>query len=257
MATQDQSRFAASPIPWQIGIGIALLLVWQLLGYGSAGEWISRPSLVAMKLISWSGNGLFEHIGITLAELICGLLPGVACGVLAGLVLGRAPVMGVILRPVVVAFYSIPLISLAPLFIMFFGIGMLPKVVLVAVVVFFLLFFNTYAGVEQVDHDVLASVQLMGARREEEFRKVILPASIVWIINGVKIAVPYALVATITGELVASQSGLGFLLNKAAEQFDMTSLYAVLFVLMLLGLALSEVSTRIERHLLRWRHATI
>ena len=256
MATKkSRADDAASGVIWpQIALGLALLAVWETLGRGSGGIWISRPTLVAAKLIAWGGGELWRHLGITLAELTIGVVPGMTLGILAGLVLGRAPVVAGILRPIVVALYSVPLISLAPLFIMFFGIGMLPKIVLVAIVVFFLLFFNTFAGVERVDEDLIATGRIMGASAPEQFRKIVLPAALVWIIGGFRIAIPYALIATITGELLSAQSGLGHLLNRAAEQFDTTSLYAVLFILMLLGLFLTEAASRLERHLLRWRH---
>ena len=169
--------------------------------------------------------------------------------------LGRSPVASTVLRPIIVGLYSVPLVSLAPLFIMFFGLGLMPKIVLVAIVTFFLLFFNTFAGAERIDRDLVDSLQLMGAGRWEIFRKVVAPATSVWIVGGIKIALPYALVATVTGELLATRAGLGYLLSQAAEQFDMTSLYAVLLILMVIGLLLSEAATRIERRVLRWRHA--
>jgi NitT/TauT family transport system permease protein len=137
---------------------------------------------------------------------------------------------------------------------MFFGLDMMPKIVLVGLVVFFLLLFNTISGVEQIDQDLLASFQLLGATRQEEFRKVILPACMVWIIGGLKIAVPYALVAATTGEILASRRGIGFLLTDAASMFDMTGLYAGLFVVMAAGLLAASLSSRLERWLLRWRH---
>jgi NitT/TauT family transport system permease protein len=238
---------------WQIGLGMALLAGWEMAGREAIGRWISRPALVIERLIVWARGDLWLHLGTTLAELVIGLIPGVAFGVLLGLLLGRSPVVAGVLRPMIVALYSIPLISLAPLFIMFFGIGMLPKIVLVAIVVFFLLFFNTFTGVERVDPDLISGIELMGARQEERFRKVVLPAATVWIIGGIKIAIPYALVATITGELLSARNGLGFLLNRASEQYDMTGLYAVLFLLMLLGLGLGEAANRFERRALRWR----
>src|SRR6202012_53379 len=171
------------------------------------------------------------------------------------LLLGRSPVAAGILRPLVIAFYSIPLVALAPLFIMFFGLDMLPKIVLTTIVVFFLLFFNTFAGATSVDADLIAQVELMGSTRIKTFRKVVTPACMVWIIGGIKTALPYALVAATTGEMLAARRGLGFLLSDAASQFDMTSLYSALFILMLLGLFVGEMANWIERHLLRWRHA--
>ena len=240
---------------WQAGVGVLLLVVWEVSGRLFGSAWTSEPSLIAARLLQWAHGNLAVHVATTVEEVLLGLTIGSVCGILAGLLLGRSPIIAGILRPIVVAFYSVPLVSLAPLFIMFFGLDVLPKVVLVSIVVFFLLFFNTFAGATAVDRDLIATLELMGANRLEKFRKVVAPACMVWIISGIKLALPYALVAATTGEMLAARRGLGFLLSDAASQFDMTSLYAALFLLMLLGLAVSEFAAWCERMMLRWRHA--
>ena len=251
---------AASPGPgrivlWQLATGLALLLGWEVLGQAGGERWVSRPLLIGERLLDWAGSVLAPHLAVTLAELAAGLTIGTLAGTLAGLVLGRMPVAAAILRPVIVGFYSVPLVALAPLFIMFFGLGLLPKIVLVAIVVFFLLFFTTFAGAQAIEQDMVDAVAIMGARRGEVFRKVVLPASVAWILAGLRLAVPYALVAAITGELLATRAGIGFLISQAAERFDVTALYAALMILMLLGLALNEAAARAERRILRWRDA--
>jgi len=258
--SQETARGDATPstdtiVVWQVAVGIAFLGVWEAFGRLHGSEWTSQPSLIAARLAEWAQGNLYLHFATTLTEVIVGLLVGSAFGTLAGLLLGRSPVLSVILRPIIVAFYSVPLVALAPLFIMFFGLDMLPKIVLVTIVVFFLLFFNTFAGATSVDHDLIAQVELMGSSRREKFQKVVAPACMAWIVGGIKIALPYALVAATTGEMLAARRGLGWLLSDAAAQFDMTSLYAALFILMLLGLAVSEIAAKTERHILRWRHA--
>jgi NitT/TauT family transport system permease protein len=255
MARRGASVIDWPIVIWQVGVGVALLAGWEVIGRVSGAEWTSRPSLIAVKLAGWLRGDLYIHVATTLTEVVTGLVAGAALGVLAGLLFGRAKVAGEILRPIVVGFYSVPLIALAPLFIMFFGLDMLPKIVLVTIVVFFLLFFNTFAGAASVDHDLIAQIELMGSTPRERFQKVVAPACMAWIIGGMKIALPYALVAATTGEMLAARRGLGFLLSDAASQFDMTSLYAALFILMLLGLAVSETAAWGERHMLRWRHA--
>jgi NitT/TauT family transport system permease protein len=244
-----------SIVVWQIIVGILLLAAWEAAGYFTGSPWISQPSLIARQIFEWLLGDLYLHVATTAAEMGIGLTLGTVLGILAGLVLGRSPVLAVILRPIIFALYSVPLISLAPLLIMFFGLDMMPKIVLVTVVVFFLLFFNTFAGVEAVDPDLVTSLQLMGSNRREQFQKVIAPACMAWIIGGIKIALPYALVATTTGEMLSARRGLGFLLSEAASQFNTTALYAVLFILMLMGLAVSETAARLEQWMLRWRHA--
>ncbi len=250
----DESR---GILIWQIGVGVAWLALWEIAGDATRSQWISRPSLIAARLLRWLGGDLYLHVATTLTEVVVGLAFGTVFGILAGLWLGRAPLLAGVLRPVVVGFYSVPLIALTPLFIMFFGLDMLPKIVLVAIVVFFLLFFNTFAGAQAVDPDLIAAVELMGSTTRERFQKVIAPACVAWIVGGLKIALPYALVAATTGEMLAARRGLGFLLSDAAAQFDMTGLYAALFVLMLIGLAVAGLVSWLERRVLRWRHASI
>jgi NitT/TauT family transport system permease protein len=240
---------------WQLAVGIALLAGWEAVGRLHGTQWTSEPSLIVAKLAQWAQGDLYIHFLTTLTEVITGLFIGSAFGILAGLLLGRSPLLSVILRPIIVAFYSVPLIALAPLFIMFFGLDMLPKIVLVTIVVFFLLFFNTFAGATSVDPELIAQVELMGSTRREKFQKVVAPACMAWIVGGIKTALPYALVAATTGEMLAARRGLGFLLSDAASQFDMTSLYAALFILMIMGVVVSEIAASSERHILRWRHA--
>jgi NitT/TauT family transport system permease protein len=259
-ATQETARDGGTSrndhiLLWQVAVGVGLLAAWEALGRLHGSQWTSEPSLIAARLVQWARGDLYLQVATTLTEVVTGLVIGAAFGILAGLVLGRSPLLSVILRPIIVAFYSVPLIALAPLFIMFFGLDMLPKIVLVTLVVFFLLFFNTFAGATSVDHDLIAQVELMGSTRREKFQKVVAPACMAWIVGGFKIALPYALVAATTGEMLAARRGLGFLLSDAASQFDMTSLYAALFILMMMGLAVSEAAAWAERRLLRWRHA--
>lgn len=239
----------------QLLVGLAMLAAWEATGRLWGSTWISRPSLVGQQLWSWLLTDLHVHVLTTAAEMLAGLAIGTVFGVVAGMVLGRSGLLAVILRPVVVAFYSVPMVALAPLFIMFFGVGLMPKVVLVSIVVFFLIFFNTFAGVTTVDRDLIAVLELMGANRREQFQKVILPGCMTWIIGGIKVALPYALVAAVTGEMMAARSGLGSQISRAAASFDMTALYSALFILMLMGLAVSETASRLELWFLRWRNA--
>jgi NitT/TauT family transport system permease protein len=257
VAAQQVSADDGIPIVvWQIGVGITFLGAWEAVGHTASGEWTSRPLLIGQRLLQWFAGPVYPHLATTAIEVIAGLLVGVLCGSIAGLLLGRSPVLAVVLRPIIVAFYSVPLVALAPLFIMFFGLDMLPKLILVSIVVFFLMFFNTFAGAGQVDDDQISAVRLMGSTPREIFLKVVVPSCMVWIIGGVRIALPFALVAATTGEMLAARRGIGFLLSDAANQFDMTGLYAALVILMLLGLAVSEAAARMERRLLRWRDAT-
>jgi NitT/TauT family transport system permease protein len=238
----------------QVSFGIGLLLAWYVCGLIFGVAWISSPVLVARKLAQWlTAGAIYVDVATTLTEMVAGLIIGVVLGVLCGLLLGMSRLLATVLRPIIFAIYSVPLISLAPLLIMIFGIDMLPKIVLVATVVFFLVLFNTMKGVEMVDPDMVDVLKLMGAQWHESFWKVLLPGCMVWILSGVKVALPYALVAATVGEMMAARRGLGMLLSDSGQKFDVTAIYALLLILTVLGLLVAETGTWVEGLLLRWR----
>ena len=238
----------------QVSFGIGLLLAWYVCGLIFGVAWISSPVLVARKLAQWlTAGAIYVDVATTLTEMVAGLIIGVVLGVLCGLLLGMSRLLARVLRPIIFAIYSVPLISLAPLLIMIFGIDMLPKIVLVATVVFFLVLFNTMKGVEMVDPDMVDVLKLMGAQWHESFWKVLLPGCMVWILSGVKVALPYALVAATVGEMMAARRGLGLLLSDSGQKFDVTAIYALLLILTVLGLLVAETGTWVEGLLLRWR----
>jgi NitT/TauT family transport system permease protein len=255
LAAYVQTTTRAGAAIWRLGVAIAIMLAWQAAARWTASNWLSSPSLVAARLADWLRGSLYPHLAVTMEEIVVGVALGTTIGAVFGLFLGRLPSLATLLRPLIVALYNLPLLALAPLFIMLFGLGFVPATVLVGVVVFFLIFFNTFSGAESVDEDMIRSLQIMGASRIEVFRKVIGPASAAWIISGLKVALPYSLAAATTGEMLAGGNGMGGVLTTAAQQFDMTSMYTALVVLMLLGVALNLCATRLETWLLRWRHA--
>jgi NitT/TauT family transport system permease protein len=239
---------------WQCLLGLVGLALWEFCGRAFGSAWTSLPSLVAERLVLWFQGDLLTHIAVTLTEVVVGLAIGSVGGVLAGLALGRTTTLALVLRPIIVALYSIPLVTMAPLLILWFGLEMESKFVLVMVVVFFLMFFNTFSGVQAIDPGLIETLGLMGATTREEYQKVIAPAAMAWIFSGVKVALPYALAAATTGELLGGSYGLGTLLARAGSQFDMTALYSALFVLLVIGIFLSESVGLLESRFLRWRH---
>ena len=114
-------------LAWQIGVGVAWLAVWEIVGAATGSTWISRPSLIGAQLLRWARGDLYVHLATTVTEVVVGLVAGALGGILAGLWFGRSPLLAGVMRPVIVAFYSVPLIALTPLFIMFFGLDMEPK----------------------------------------------------------------------------------------------------------------------------------
>ena len=232
---------------------VCVASAWEIAGRSGAGIWISRPSAIGARLWVWIEGDLWIHLSTTLLEMLIGLAVGVPLGVLCGLLLGRAPVVSRILRPVIVSIYNIPMIALAPLLILCFGLDLMPKVVLVAIVTFFILFFATFSGSESIDPDWFTALGLMGANRREQFRKLVLPASAAWIASAMRLALPYALIDATMGEMLAARRGLGFLLTDAIAQVDMTGVYAALVILMGVGVTMVMLANKLERLCSTWR----
>ena len=234
-----------------------LLAIWQVASGGLIPEFfISKPSAILQAL--WrqvqSGN-LFFHIGITATEAFVGFLAGAVAGVVAGVLLGRIGFLADLLQPFILAFYSLPKIALAPLFILWIGIGIEMKIVLTATVVFFLVFLNTFTGVRSVSKELEAILHLMGANERHVLTKVVLPSAVTWVFTGLRISVPYALIGAIVGELIASNRGLGFLLANASGQFDTAGVFAALLVIMALAFVLNALVRVVEIKAMPWKRA--
>jgi NitT/TauT family transport system permease protein len=237
-------------------IFVAFLAIWQLLsGRVINPLFISSPWDVAMRLKDWIADGsLFTNIWVTLKETLLGFLIGSVVGVLFGILLGRTPTVASLLRPFITGLYCMPLVALGPLFILWFGIGLTSKVSLAAVIVFFLVFTNTFAGASAVDRELLSVASLMGAGRFARFVKVIFPATLEWIFIGLRLAIPYALVGAVVGEILASNTGIGFLIQSSSGTFNTAGTFAGLAVLVVLGLIMSALLGLISRAGERWRH---
>ena len=170
-----------------------------------------------------------------------------------GLLFGRFRTLAEILDPYITALYSIPKIALAPLFIIWFGIGIESKVAVSASIVFFVVFLNTYAGVRDVNPLYLNSLRIMGGSQFHNLRYVIIPSASSWVITGLKVSVPYALVGTVIGEFMSSNRGIGFLISQATGLFDTTSVFSGLIILAVIGAFFNDGLGRLEKYLLRWK----
>lgn len=228
----------------RFAIVAAILITWELMSGRVVDEfWISKPSAIWDVLWGdWISTGeILVHLRVTLIEMALGLFFGAIGGIAFGFVLGRIVWLSKIIDPLVTAVYSLPKVALAPLFILWFGVDLTSKVVLTAVVCFFLVFYNTYAGVRAVDADLVDVVRVMGGKRSDLLLKVVLPSAATWIFTGLRLAVPYALIGAVVGEIVASNKGLGYLLAHAAGTFNTAATFAALFILMLIGTLLNFV----------------
>ena len=242
-------------LAWRVGITVVGLALWETAsGRLIKPFWISAPSAIWAQLYAWVESGdLWMHMRITLTETVAGFVLGAVSGIAFGLALGLNKRLAAVLDPFIIAFYSLPKIALAPLFILWFGVGLASKIVLATFVVFFLVFYNTYAGTLAVEQELVDVLRLMGATRWQIVRKVILPSVLLWIFTGMKISVPYALIGAVVGEMMASNKGLGYLIQASAGQYDTSGVIAALFVLMIIATGLHEILKQSERVMLRWK----
>lgn len=215
----------------------------------------SRPSVIWEELMEMVLTTAFwsVHVWATVKSIVLGLAIGATSGVAVALVMAKWDSVYRVLSPFMVGLYSLPKIALAPLMILWFGIGIASKVALVVSVVFFIMFFNTHAGVRAVDRDSYNAVRMMGAGQWALWRHVILPSATPWIFAGMRVSLAFGLTAAVVGELIASQVGLGNVLAQAAGSFQTGRVFAVLIVLGVFGVMLYGVMDLLERHMLRWR----
>lgn len=238
-------------------VAVAALLLWEAASGPLVDPfWFSEPSEIVARLGRWVADGsLWAHLAATLFEMAMGLALGVPAAVALGFALGTQRLLARVMSPIVVALYNVPKIALAPLFIVWFGIHFMPKIVLVAVTVFFLVFFSVYAGVRDVDPDLVTTLRLMGGKGRDILLRVIAPASLPWIFAGLKIALPYSLIAAVVGEMMVSNRGVGYLVMSASGMMDTAGVFAGLVLLMVIGLTVNGLAVSSELRLTRWRRA--
>ncbi|MGD9925172.1 MAG: ABC transporter permease [Pseudorhodoplanes sp.] len=214
---------------------------------------VSKPSEIWRELsaLVTSGSLLLNTLA-TLQEAAIGYAVGAISAVAFGFLLGRMRWLGEVLDPFVTAFFCIPKLAIAPLIILWFGIGLESKVVLAALLTFYMTFWNTYAGVQKVDNDLLNVVRVMGATPWQLTREVIFPASIGWTLVGLRMSVPYALMGAVVGEIMAGNKGLGYLVQANASQFNTAGVFAVLIVLAIIGSVINQFVAFLDQRSQRW-----
>jgi len=239
----------------RLALLVAVLIVWQILaGRVIPTFWISSPSLILTQLTSWWHSGqLVSGIVTTYTEMILGFLLGATAGIVIGCAFGWWRKLADLLNVFIIAINSIPKIALAPLLILYLGIGLQMKVVLAAAIVFFIVFYNTYTGARDVDADVIDGVRVMGAKKLAIFRYVILPSAMVSMFAGLRVSVPFGMLGAITGEILAANSGMGFLIMNSSAQFNTAGVFAALVVLIAMAGVVNGLVGLLENFLLRWK----
>lgn len=253
----DSQRPDWSVHAWRLGLVVGVLVLWEF----SSGRWInpmfiSSPLSVADRLWELASSGrLLFHASYTALHAVAGFALGAALGTLVGVVLGRWHRLALVLDPFLMGFYSLPKIALAPLFILWFGVGTEMKVLFVAMIVFLLVFLNTYSGVRQVSREQITILRLMRANEGDILRKVVLPSAITWMFTGLRLSVPYALIGAIMSEMLASNRGLGFVLADATAQFDTAGAFAGLMAIVAMGVLFNAAVRVAEKRAMPWKQA--
>jgi NitT/TauT family transport system permease protein len=249
---------------WRPNLGIAalrilvviiLLAIWQLISGRLIPDFaISRPTEVWSSLVSYlRSSTAWTDIEVTLEELLLGYIFGVVSGILIGVVLATWRLGARIFEPMITAINGIPKVALAPLFLILLGLGIWSKVAIAAMTVFFVMFYNMYYGVQNLNKNLINAMVLMGANRLDVFRKVIMPGAMPSIIAGLKAGVPFALIGVIVGEFIASDQGVGYYINTQTQEFNAGGTFAGIVVLVVIALILNGLVSVGERYALRWR----
>jgi NitT/TauT family transport system permease protein len=237
-----------------LALGLLLGSWAWLSGRVLDARFFSDPVTVLRTLVRLTGTSTFlNHMQVTLTEVLAGYGIGAAGGLILAMTIGHVGVLQRVLHPFLVTFYSIPKIALAPLIIMWFGLGILPKIVLAAVFVFFIVFMNTLEGLRTVNRGLLNVARVMGASPWQLLTAISLPTVVPFVLTAMRIAVPEAMIGAVIGEFIAANAGLGYAVLSASNQFNTPAVLAGIIILLVVVLFFDAVVSAAERRLLRWR----
>jgi NitT/TauT family transport system permease protein len=241
---------------WRTSLAIAIIGIWQLGSSTGAIDpfFLSRPSDIARRITAWVTSGsLWPHLLVTLQEALLGLAIGATLGVTAGFALARSPFAARVIEPFIIMLNAVPRVVLAPLFLLWFGLGIWSKVALAVTLVFFVMFFNTYQGVRDADRVIIANVRMLGASERQLVRHVLVPSALSWIFSSLQTSLGFALVGAVVGEYLGATRGLCYVISQAEGTFDTTGVFAGMAILSSVVVVASAGVSRIERWLLRWK----
>lgn len=253
-ARSRRSRFAPKIISWVILV--ALVGLWQLLAANDQqlATQTSTPDLVFHRLVQMAGDGtLWHNLYPTLEETFGGLVIGMAIGIVGGFVMARSKIVGAILDPYVVGINGLPRVALGPFFVVWFGIGIVSKVLLAASIVFVVVLFNVREGTESIDDDLVDALRSMRANRWYMTRHVLIPTLTPWLFASVKVGIGLALTGAVVGELVGARSGLGWYITNSLNIIDITGAITALLIMAVVAMIMYYLTLVLERRALRWR----
>ncbi|MDM0080508.1 ABC transporter permease [Variovorax sp. J31P179] len=256
---------------WQLAVLVALLAGWHLASRNQQfAFFVGEPIQVAGRIWSWfmpfaippnplfpdglAGNAdIYLHLGTTLLETVLAFVIGTVLGLACGLWLALAPTASLVFDPYIKAANSMPRVILAPIFALWFGLGIWSKVALAVTLVFFIVFFNVYQGVREVSPVVLANARMLGASQRQLLRTVYLPSATSWVFSSLHTSVGLAFVGAVVGEYLGSARGVGYLILQAEGTFDVNTVFAGIVVLTGFALLLDAIVGVLEKRLMKWQ----
>jgi NitT/TauT family transport system permease protein len=247
----------------QLGVAVFIFGGWQLF---TTEKWLDpffygQPTGIWHSLVHLFTKGtefgsIWDDLGVTLREAVYGFLLGALVGVVFGLVLGQSRFLADVLGPYIKIVNAVPRIILGSIFLVAFGLGTLPKVLLAAVLVFFIVFFNAFQGVREVNPSLVANLKVLGASPLQVARHVTIPSALTWIIASLHTAFGFAIIGALVGEVLGSQRGIGLVISQAQNRFDPNTVFACMAIMAVVTLAAEYLISRFERRVLSWRPPT-
>jgi NitT/TauT family transport system permease protein len=245
----------------QVLVAVVAVGAWHILStdeyFGEAvlpPFFFSTPLDVATRMVQlFAGGDIWRHLWVTLSESMLAFAIGAGAGVLIGFWFARQPIVAAVFDPYVKMANALPRVVLAPIFALWFGLGIWSKVALGVTLVFFIVFFNVYQGVKEVNPTVLANARMLGMNDRALMRHVYWPSALSWMFSSLHTSVGFAVVGAVVGEYLGSAAGLGYLIQQAEGVFDVAGVFAGMFILAAFVIAIDAVVTLVERRLLVWR----
>jgi NitT/TauT family transport system permease protein len=259
----------ANLIVWQWLLLVACFALWYVFTSptllppiyfddpNKAAFFFGEPQKVLVRIWEWFTTGeIYVHLWVTLVETVLAFVIGTVTGLAVGLWLALAPTSSALFEPYIKAANSMPRVILAPIFGVWFGLGIWSKVALGVTLVFFIVFFNVYQGVKEVSPVVLANARMLGANRKQLLRHVYLPSAMSWVFSSLHTSVGLAFVGSVVGEYLGSASGVGYLILQAEGTFDINTVFAGILVLTAFALILDALVGVAERRFMKWQPKT-
>jgi NitT/TauT family transport system permease protein len=247
-------RWAVLAIQAVLIAGFLVLWEWSIVVDPSKRFFFSQPSAIGGTLWTWFSSGsVYPHIGITLLETLLGFAGGTLLGLVTGFVLARSPTLGDVFEPLLALLNGMPRVVLAPLVILWLGLGIASKVALSVLVVFLIVFYAVYTGIREVDQNLVANARVLGANGRQLTWHVLIPSALTWIFSSLRVSVGFALVGAVVAEYLGSNVGVGFLIANAQAFFNATGVFAGLIVLMLMVGAINLGLRAVERRFSAWK----